>query len=195
MAGWEILQDFGLFQYEQSAIDLVSDYVARSSNLPKHGSSTDPDWYRDYLMICCAETAVGTASLLPDRKRDDRQSFSVDASVARLGLAKSNTDYFTCGLAESLETASLWDLVMFGGDMCKLSYLGVNSAQQLYENIDSVLSQLRTGYEEAETILGYSPVSAHHLIASGACWIGKGACIARDDSAVRIRNFLEGVLA
>ncbi len=59
----------------------------------------------------------------------------------------------------NLEEASLWDIVMFGGDMSKMSYLGVSSAKQLYESIDRVLSQLQAGYAEAQEMLGYSPIT------------------------------------
>jgi hypothetical protein len=194
MSGWESLQEYGIITYEVPAIDFVRDYVDGSSALGSHGS-TDPQWYSDYLLLCCGEAAAGTSLLLPEEDPSEVGPFIVNLEIARLGVAKSNTCHFLCGMPVNLEAASLWDLVMFGGDMSKMSYLGVSSAQQLYETVDQVLSQLREGYADAQERLGYSPITTKHLLALGACWIGKGACIARDDPAESVRRFLEGVIA
>lgn len=161
MPGWESLQEYGVIAYEGLAIDFVGDYVDRSSALGVHGS-TDPGWHRDYLLLCCGEAAAGT-SLLPDVDPSEVGPFIVNLEIARLGVAKNNTSNYLCGLPMNLEEASLWDLVMFGGDMSKMSYLGVRSAQQLYETIDQVLSQLQEGYTDAQDRLGYSAITTKHL--------------------------------
>jgi len=194
VTGWETLQEYGIVAYDGPAIDYVFDYIGRSSALEAHGS-TDPGRHRDYLLLCCGEAAAGTSLALPDGELSEAGPFLVNLEIARFGVGKNNTSEFLCGLPISIERASLWDLVMFGGDMSKLSYLGVGSAQQLYETIDGVLAQLREGYAEAQERLGYSRITTRHLVALGACWTGKGACIAGDDPGERVQRFLEGVIA
>jgi hypothetical protein len=194
MPGWESLQQYGVVTYEGPAIDFVRDYVARSSRLQAHGS-TDPDRLRDYLLLCCGEAATGTSLLLPAGDPSESGPFIVNLQTAWFGVAKNNTSEFLCGLPANLETASLWDLVMFGGDMSKMSYLGVQSAQQLYDTIDQVLAHLRDGYAEAQARLESGRITTKHLVSLGACWIGKGACIAGDDPGERVQRFLQGVIA
>ena len=194
MSGWESLQEYGVVAYEEAAVDFVFDYVERSSVLETHGS-TDPERHRDYLLLCCAEAATGTSLLVPGADPSEVGPFIVNLEITRFGVVKNNTSEFLCGLPAGLEAASLWDLVMFGGDMSKLRYLGVRTAQQLYEEIDRFLPRLREGYAEAQGRLGYSSITTRHLVALGACWIGKGACIAGDDASERVQRFIEGVVA
>lgn len=191
MTAWEALQDHRLAVYDKAAIEAVGTYIDLARPLPTHGL-IDESIHRDYLLLAACEMA--SSAPLTVRPGGFAQPFTFPIPVGEqavwIGIAKNNTSWFSCGLPSSLEEASMWDVVTFGGDISKLTAIGVRSPRQLYENAVDIIIQLRDGYASARATLQASPIEGAMIDLLGALWVGKCACIAQEDAGERVTRFL-----